>query len=469
MAESIPLGCAAEAAIHFRIEPIFIPTNTILFPNTILYTPFVTSAPATDPRTVDLLRLTLWPGLGPVLIARLIETFGHPGEVVNASAAQLERVRGIGSQTAVKLAADRRDLDRLVEAELTKAEQLNVRIVGQHEPDFPGLLAGLPDAPPILYIRGTLRPADEDRYAVAIVGSRECSSYGIEQARRFAGLLASSGLTIVSGGARGIDTAAHRGALISKGRTIVVLGCGLAHAYPPENAPLFDEVADIERGGGAVVSELPLDTIPKPENFPARNRIISGLSLGVIVIEATERSGALITARIAAEEHGREVMALPGRVDSAKSAGALRLIKGGGAAMVTEPGDVLAILESPAHHHFRGSHADRYPAIVPEAAEAAEPAEAIDEPRVTTRVRRAPVPKPVESELGQTPGLLKATASVEQRKILEALAEPKTLDELTHATGMVASALRSDLTMLEIQRRVRRAGSKFERSEPGQA
>lgn len=427
----------------------------------------MTSAPTTDPRTIDLLRLTLWPGLGPVLIARLIEAFGHPGEVVNASAAQLERVRGIGSQTAVKLVADRRDLDRRVEAELTKAEQLNVRIVGQHEPEFPGLLCGLPDAPPILYIRGTLRPADADRYAVAIVGSRECSAYGIEQARRFAGLLASSGLTIVSGGARGIDTAAHRGALISKGRTIAVLGCGLAHAYPPENGPLFDEIADLERGGGAVISELPLDTIPKPENFPARNRIISGLSLGVIVIEATERSGALITARIAAEEHGREVMALPGRVDSAKSAGALKLIKDGGAAMVTEPGDVLAILESPAHHHFRGSHADRYPAATPQTAESVDSAEPNEQAKPTARP--APIPKSGPSASPQTSSLFEATASVEQRKILAALAEPMTLDELTHATGLVASSLRSDLTLLEIQRRVRRAGPKFERSEPGNA
>ncbi len=429
----------------------------------------MTPAPTTDPRTIDLLRLTLWPGLGPVLIARLIEAFGHPSEVVNASASQLERVRGIGSQTAVKLVADRRDLDRRIEAELTKAEQLNVRIVGQHEPDFPGLLAGLPDAPPILYIRGTLRPADADRYAVAIVGSRECSAYGIEQARRFAGLLASSGLTIVSGGARGIDTAAHRGALISKGRTIAVLGCGLAHAYPPENGPLFDEIADLERGGGAVVSELPLDTIPKPENFPARNRIISGLSLGVIVMEATERSGALITARIAAEEHGREVMALPGRVDSAKSAGALKLIKDGGAAMVTEPGDVLAILESPAHHHFRGSHTDRYPAIAPQHETDADSSDRLERAVPNARPRSAASPHSGPSTMENSPGLFEATASVEQRKILAALAEPMTLDQLTHATGLVASALRSDLTLLEIQRRVRRAGPKFERSEPGNA
>lgn len=429
----------------------------------------MTSVPNTDPRSIDLLRLTLWPGLGPVLIARLIEAFGHPSEVVNASASQLERVRGIGSQTAVKLVADRRDLDRRVEAELTKAEQLNVRIVGQHEPDFPGLLAGLPDAPPILYIRGTLRPTDADRYAVAIVGSRECSAYGIEQARRFAGLLASSGLTIVSGGARGIDTAAHRGALISKGRTIAVLGCGLAHAYPPENGPLFDEIADLGRGGGAVVSELPLDTIPKPENFPARNRIISGLSLGVIVIEATERSGALITARIAAEEHGREVMALPGRVDSAKSTGALKLIKDGGAAMITEPGDVLAILESPAHHHFRGSHTDRYPAIVPHSATNADSSNPIEKTVPSKRPRSATMPKSDPLAAATSPGLFEATASNEQRKILAALAEPMTLDQLTHATGLVASALRSDLTLLEIQRRVRRSGPKFERSEPGNA
>jgi DNA processing protein len=246
--------------------------------------------------------------------------------------------------------------------------------------------------------------------------------------------LAQAGLTIVSGGARGIDTAAHRAVLRVKGRTIAVLGCGLSHCYPPDNHDLFDTIA---AGHGAVVSELPLATPPNAENFPARNRIISGLSLGVLVIEAGRRSGALITARLAAEDHGREVFGIPARVDSASSAGSLDLIKSGGAAMVTHPDDVLAGLESPARHVHGGTHEARYAPIQHELNFGA--------------------PSPTPTPTGQTPRDAALTPS--QAAILAALDEPRSLDDLARLVMSEPGALRADVTVLEIRRRVERRGS----------
>jgi len=385
--------------------------------------------PAVSPRLFDLLRLTMTPGLGPVLVARLLESFGSAEHALRASPRDLERVRGIGGGTSSAIARGLKDSAALAERELELAERHGVAILALGDEDYPPLLASIPSAPPILYVRGGLRPADADAFPVAIVGSRACTAYGVEQAERFAGVLASNGLTVVSGGARGIDSAAHRGALRAGGRTIVVLGCGLMHAYPPDNAPLYDRVAD---GGGAIVSELPMSVAPTPENFPGRNRIISGLSLGVLVIEAAEGSGALITARHAGEEQGREVMALPGRVDSPASAGSHDLIKRGGAALVTGPADVVGALESAARHLAAGTHGARF----------ADPSAGLFEP--------APPPA--------------ANLSERQQRIVSALGAPRSTDELVALTDLSAADLRVELTMLEIAGRVRRSGTRFERT-----
>ena len=223
-----------------------------------------------------------------------------------------------------------------VNGELELADKLDIVIINSEDERYPAPLKGIYDAPPILYVKGTL--TRQDALAIAIVGSRRCSIYGQEQAGRFAHLLASSGFTVVSGMARGIDTAAHRGALTAKGRTLAVQGCGLSHIFPPENKELFAEIA----AGGVCIGELPLRYEPRSENFPPRNRIIAGLSLGVIVIEAAERSGALISAK-AALEYDREVMAVPGKIDSPLSKGSHRLIKEG-AKLVESIEDVMEAL-----------------------------------------------------------------------------------------------------------------------------
>lgn len=397
--------------------------------------------PGADQHTFDLLRLTLVPGLGPILINRLLKAFGSADAALRATPGALANIRSIGPDKARAIAGAFPGTQALAARELDAAAAMNVRLISAFSDEYPALLRQIPDPPPILSIRGRLLPADADRYPVAIVGSRSCTQYGREQADRFASILAQSGLTIVSGGARGIDTAAHRASLRSKGRTVAVLGCGLAHTYPPENAELFAQIAS--DGCGAVISELPLHSPPSAENFPARNRIISGLSLGVLVIEAGRRSGALITARVAAEDHGREVFALPGRVDAPSSEGTLDLIKQGGAGLVTTPQDVIDALESRARHQYDGTHG----AISADPTK--DPGYVFEKP-VAAAPKAPPAPMPTLSE--------------PQRAIVAALDEPRTMDDLIRVTGLDPAMLLPEITMLEIRRVITRTGPKLSRS-----
>lgn len=272
-------------------------------------------------------------GLGPIRIGRLVAAFGGPEAALMAGPEAWAATLAVGEPHAAGLrarAAAKRDeeADRVIEAQ----RALGARGIVVGDKAYPSLLATIPDPPPVLWIRGDWR--EEDEHALAVVGARRCTAYGLDQAARFSVAASERGYTIVSGGARGIDGEAHRAALRAGGRTIAVLGSGLGRPYPPEHASLFDAIAD---GQGAVVSEFAADTEPRPEFFPRRNRIVSGLSLAVLVIEARERSGAAITARLAVEDHGREALALPGRADSSASSGCHRAIREGWAALVAHP------------------------------------------------------------------------------------------------------------------------------------
>lgn len=286
------------------------------------------------------LRLHLAQGVGAVTFRKLVEAFGSVEAVFAASPGQWMSVQGVGEKTAAAIA---NVTQAQVDDELAAAEKLGVRILTLDDADYPAGLRTLYDAPRVLYVRGRLEPADA--VAVGVVGSRRCTHYGLEQGERFGQLLGRAGFTVVSGGARGIDTAAHRGALTAGGRTVAVMGCGLCHTYPPENSELFSRI--LAEGRGALVSELPMRTAVLPGNFPTRNRIISGMSLGILVVEAARRSGSLITAREAAEQ-GREVFAVPGRVDSPLSAGANDLIRNG-AVLVQGLEDMLEHLGQVGH------------------------------------------------------------------------------------------------------------------------
>jgi DNA processing protein len=286
------------------------------------------------------LALNFIPGIGPVTIRALLDRFGDPEHVFRASPRELTGIDGIGPRLAALIKET--DIQGRVRRELKLIQQLNVSIVTLKDESYPNSLKQIYDPPPLLYVRGDLQA--KDTLAISIVGSRLTSNYGRTVTERIAGDLARHGVTIVSGMARGIDSAAHRGALSAGGRTIAVLGCGVDVVYPPENRHLFEEIT----AHGAVVSEFPLSTRPEAGNFPRRNRIISGLSLGVVVVQASSRSGSLITARLALEQN-RDVFAVPGNVGMVASQGTNRLIKEG-AKLVESAHDILEEILPRFHH-----------------------------------------------------------------------------------------------------------------------
>jgi DNA processing protein len=287
-----------------------------------------------DSRLLDMLRLNLVPGVGPRMRQALLDRFGEAGEVLKAKSHDLRNVPGIGPKLAMAI-LDHRD-PAPAARELARCRDLGVRFYIRGEADYPKLLSEIFDPPTFLYCQGTVEPRDE--LALAIVGSRRSTPYGLRIAEKFATALAMAGVTIVSGLARGIDGAAHRGALKANGRTLAILATGLATIYPPEHALLAKQITE----SGALITEMPLDQKPLAGLFPQRNRIISGLSAGVLIVEASRKSGALHTARHALEQ-GREVMVIPGPVDSLASEGCNDLIRDG-ATLVRNADDVLAAI-----------------------------------------------------------------------------------------------------------------------------
>ncbi len=369
------------------------------------------------------LTLALVPGVGTTLFIRLLARFKTPGEVLRASEAALEDV--VGKNLAQRIRQYKEFVD--LEGQMRDIGKYDVRFITLDDPAYPLRLAEIYDPPLALFTRGTLH--ESDRYGVAIVGTRGATGYGLRMAERLGAELAARGITVVSGMAQGIDTAAHRGALSSGGRTIAVLGCGVDVVFPAENADLMQRIIQ----HGCVASPFPMGMKALKGNFPQRNRIISGLSLGVIVVEAPPGSGALITARHAAEQ-GREVFAVPGQAGQRNSMGPHALIREG-AKLVESVEDVLAELEVPS--------AARQPAPAP-----VTPLKQESTPEPV----RAPSPKPPEPVVSET-----------EKDILASLSSDGSfVDEIAATCRISISEALSSLTLLELKGLVRQfSGKRF--------
>jgi DNA processing protein len=264
--------------------------------------------------------LNLIEGVGPVRARTLLNHFGDAPKILAASKSELLRVRNIGEEVAESISNWEKSVD--LAGELKRIADFGCHVLISSDENYPALLREIYDPPLVLYVKGALTAKDKN--AVAMVGSRQTTHYGIETARKLAYQLAYVGVTVVSGGARGIDTAAHQGALSAKGRTVAVLGTGINLVFPTENAELFQRISE----NGAVITQFPFNRPADKQTFPIRNRIVAGMTLGTVVVEANSTSGALITANMAVEA-GRQIFAVPGRIDSPRSKGCHDLIKKG--------------------------------------------------------------------------------------------------------------------------------------------
>jgi DNA processing protein len=350
--------------------------------------------------------LNMVPNLGPVRLRKLVQCFGSPEAVLQARKADLRSVDGIGPEIADAIGDWEKHLD--LDPELERVATFGATLLTQASPEYPRALLELHNPPIVLYVWGTV--TQQDWRAIGVVGSRKTSHYGLECAKRLSYQLAYAGLTVVSGLARGIDTAAHQGALAANGRTIAVIGSGLMDLYPPENAGLAERIAT----SGAVVSEFPMTFPPSPQTFPYRNRIVAGWGRGLLVVEAGLKSGALITSEQALE-NGRLVYAIPGQIDRPTSFGTNRLIQQG-AKLVTCAGDILDDMNS----------------LFPE-------------------LRMSPAPTSAAGQAGA-----KSALSTEETALLEALGdETLTPEDLAEKSSLPMSKVSSSLLTLELKRLVR--------------
>jgi len=352
--------------------------------------------------------LNMLPTVGPVRLRRLLEVFKEPQQVLAAKRSELRKVEGIGNEVADQISNWESTID--LGAELDRIREFGATVIGQGSPSYPKPLNEIHAPPIVLYVWGALK--ERDHHAIGIIGARRTTHYGVESAKKLAYQLAYAGLTVISGLARGIDTAAHQGALAAKGRTIAVIGSGLARLYPPENAALAEK---IRAGHGAIVSEFSMDIEPDRQTFPMRNRIISGWSHGVLVVEAGLNSGALITASQALEQ-GRLVYAVPGHINAPSAMGSNRLIQQG-AKLVMDARDILDDLQI----------------LLPEA-----------KPSPEAAVR----PLPLLSE--------------EERLVYDAIEATETsIDNITEKTNLPSATVSSSLLQLELKRLVKQLPGKY--------
>lgn len=353
------------------------------------------------------------PNMGPVRLRKLLEVFETPENILGARSDRLQAVNGIGQELAASLTHWEDHVD--LPAELERIEQFGAYVITQASPEYPRHLREIYNPPILLYVWGQL--TERDQHAIGVVGSRKSSHYGLESAKKLSFQLAYAGLTVVSGLARGIDTAAHQGALAAQGRTVAVIGSGLMELYPPENQGLAEKIS----GSGAVVSEFPMQFPPSRETFPYRNRIVAGWGSGTLVVEAGLKSGALITANQALDQ-GRQVYAVPGQIDRPTSAGSNRLIQQG-AKLVTSASDILDDLQS----------------LFPEQA----------------------MPST------ERPAFVMAPVSPEETAILEALEGESTVDDIIGRSGLMAAKVFSTLLSLEMKRMVKQLpGQRFVKAQP---
>lgn len=372
-----------------------------------------TRAPYSSPDDIEsALRLKLVPGIGPKTYSDLVNHFGSPTNVLEAAPAMLREVPGVGTKIVSAIIAA--PGDDSVATQLQICRDNDIEILSASSPQYPRILDEIYDPPSVLFCAGQITAADE--IAVAIVGTRHATQYGKKVAEQLARGLAMAGITVVSGLARGIDAVAHRAALDAGGRTLAVLGGGILNVYPAEHAGLADDI----KKSGAVLSEALPNVAPKSGCFPRRNRIVSGLSLGVVVVEAGDRSGASISARMAMEQ-GREVFAVPGRIDSRMSTGCHKLLKDG-AKLVQSVDDILDELG---------------PLVAP-----------------TKIDSETTVHHPAELKLSQ-----------QEKKVLNAISnEPTSFDIVVSEVGLPAARVLSTITVLEMRRLIRRVtGTTFVR------
>jgi len=357
-----------------------------------------------------LVALNLVEHVGPVRVRQLLEHFGDAPAILRASKSQLLQVRGIGEDTAEAIANWEKRVD--LAGELQRIRDFGCQVLTQADLEYPPLLREIYDPPVVLYVKGQL--TEKDRNAVAMVGSRTVTHYGLEVARKLGYQLAYVGVTVVSGGARGIDTASHQGALAAKGRTVAVLGTGINLVVPPENQELFERIA----ASGAVITQFPFNRQADRQSFPIRNRIVAGMTLGTVVVEANLTSGALITSNFATE-YGRQVFAVPGRIDSPRSKGCHDLIKKG-AKLCEGAEDILSEFEY----------------LFP----------------VSNR-------PPSAGETGVLPAL---TLSENEQKVYDALSEEElSTDDVIRRSGLPSSAVSVALLSLEMKRVVKQLPGKL--------